>query len=39
MDKLFRAIESPNEETRIVVMQTLVEIGKQEYDSIQHYFE
>lgn len=32
-------MNSSDEEIRIVVMQTIVEIGRQEYDSIQYYFE
>lgn len=32
-------MKNPDEEIRIVIMQTIVEIGRQEYDSIQYYFQ
>lgn len=39
MEKLFEALTIQEEETRVVAMQTLVEIGRQEYESVQYYFE
>jgi hypothetical protein len=38
MTKLFEALTIQDEETRVVAMQTLVEIGRQEYEAIQYYF-
>jgi hypothetical protein len=39
MGRLFDAFGSPDEEIRIVAMQTLVDIGRQEYDSVEFYFQ
>ena len=39
MGKLFAAFQSLNEEVRVVAMQTLVEIARQEYESVQYYFD
>jgi len=39
MGKLFDAYKVQDEEVRVVIMQTLVEVGRQEYDSVQFYFE
>ena len=34
MGKLFDAYKMQDEEVRVVIMQTLVEVGRQEYDSV-----
>jgi hypothetical protein len=39
MDRLFDAFKCSNEDIRVVAMQTLVEIGRQEYESVQYFFE
>lgn len=39
MEKLFGAFQSGDEEVRVVAMQTLVEIARQEYESVQFYFD
>ena len=38
MSRLFDAMTIQEEETRVVAMQTLVEIGRQEYEAVQYYF-
>jgi hypothetical protein len=38
MDKLFLALQNPNEDVRVTAMQTLVEMGRQEYESVEFYF-
>jgi importin subunit beta-1 len=38
MQKVFDALQNPNEDIRTTAMQTLVEIGRQEYESIEFYF-
>jgi hypothetical protein len=38
MAKLFDALTIPVEDIRVVAMQTLVDISKQEYESIEFYF-
>ena len=38
MARLFEGLQIPDEETRIIAMQTLVEIGRQEYESVEFYF-
>ena len=38
MGKIFEAISSPDEDIRTTAMQTLVELGRQEYDYIEFYF-
>src|SRR3569833_1604879 len=39
MTKILTAAKSTNEEIRKVAMQTLVEVARQEYDSLQFYFD
>ena len=39
MGKLFEAFKVNDEEVRIVAMQTLVEVARQEYESVQFYFQ
>jgi hypothetical protein len=38
MGKLFESIVHSDEEIRIFGMQTLVDIGKMEYESVEFYF-
>ena len=38
MTKLFDAFRAQDEEIRTVAMQTLVEIARQEYESVEFYF-
>jgi hypothetical protein len=38
MARLFDAFASPDEDIRTVAMQTLVDIGRQEYESVEFYF-
>ncbi len=38
MQKVFDALQNPVEDIRVTAMQTLVEIGRQEYESIEFYF-
>lgn len=38
MTKVFEALQNPVEEIRVTAMQTLVEIGRQEYEYIENYF-
>jgi len=37
MGKVIESLKSANEDTRIVAMQTLLDIARQEYDSMQYY--
>ena len=39
MKQLFEAFLVQDEDTKFIAMQTLVEIARQEYDSVQYYFE
>lgn len=39
MSKIFIALKNPSEEIRKLAMQTLVEIARQEYDSVEFYFD
>jgi importin subunit beta-1 len=39
MEKVFLAIDHPDEEIKVAALQTLVEIGRLEYESIQFYFQ
>lgn len=39
MGKVIESLKSANEDIRIVAMQTLLEIGRQEYDSMQYYIQ
>lgn len=38
MAKVFEALKMADEEIRVVSMQTLVEIGRQEYEYVEFYF-
>lgn len=38
MKQLFEAFNSKNEDNQVLAMQTLVEIGRQEYESVEFYF-
>jgi len=38
MQKIFEALKNPNEEVRVSAMQTLNEVGRQEYEAIEYYF-
>lgn len=38
MQKVFEALENKDQEIREVAMQCLVEIGRQEYQYVEHYF-
>jgi hypothetical protein len=38
MGKLFEAFRVTDEDTKTVAMQTLVEIARQEYESVEYYF-
>lgn len=38
MGKIFEALQCPEVETRVIAMQTLADIGKQEYEFIEFYF-
>lgn len=39
MSKLFEAFQVPDEDIRIIAMQTLVEIARQEYESVEFFFD
>jgi hypothetical protein len=39
VNKLFEAFAITDEDIRIIAMQTLVEIAREEYDSIEFFFE
>lgn len=39
MSKLFEAFQVPDEDIRIIAMQTLVEIARQEYESVDFFFD
>ena len=39
MDRLFDAFKVADEDVRVIAMQTLVELGKQEYASVEFYFQ
>lgn len=38
MARIFEALTVEDEDTRVIAMQTLVEVGRQEYESVQYYF-
>jgi hypothetical protein len=38
MTRLFDAFKVDDEDIRVIAMQTLVEIARQEYDSIEFFF-
>ena len=38
MSRLFEAFKSPDEDIRVIAMQILVEIGRQEYESVEYFF-
>ncbi len=38
MDRLFDGFKVQDEDVRVIAMQTLVELGKQEYEYIEFYF-
>jgi len=39
MTRLFEAFKNDDEEIRTIAMQTLVEIARQEYESIEFFFQ
>jgi importin subunit beta-1 len=38
MARIFEAFQCQDEDTRVVAMQILVDVGRQEYDSVEFYF-
>ena len=38
MERLFDAFKNPEQEIRVIAMQTLVDVGRQEYESVEFYF-
>lgn len=38
MARIFDSLRLPDEDIRVVGMQTLVEVGRQEYESVEYYF-
>jgi hypothetical protein len=39
MSKVFEAFKNTDEEIRIIAMQSLVEIARQEYESVEYFFQ
>lgn len=39
MNKLFEAFSIDDEDIRIIAMQTLVELAREEYDSVEFFFD
>lgn len=38
MNKVFEAFQVDDEDIKTIAMQSLVEIGRQEYDSVEFFF-